>query len=46
VARAERFENERIVLGHLSLRHSRDEVLSTLKKRLPASLVERLVVWL
>jgi ribonuclease Z len=38
---ADRFENELIVLTHFSRRYSRDEIRDTVRKRLPASLQER-----
>jgi len=38
---AERFENECIVLTHFSLRYSRDEIRKQVRRRLPASLHER-----
>jgi ribonuclease Z len=39
---AERFENEVIVLTHFSRRYSRDEIRNTVRRRLPASLHERI----
>jgi ribonuclease Z len=38
---AERFENRTIVLTHFSRRYSRDDIRDTIRKRLPASLRER-----
>lgn len=39
---AERFENEVIVLTHFSRRYSRDEIRGAVRRRLPASLHERI----
>lgn len=39
---ADRFENQVIVLTHFSRRYSRDEIRDTIRKRLPASLHERI----
>ncbi len=39
---AEKFENEMIVLTHFSRRYSRDEIRDTVRRRLPASLHERI----
>jgi ribonuclease Z len=38
---AERFENQLIVLTHFSRRYSRDEIRNTVRRRLPASLHDR-----
>jgi ribonuclease Z len=38
---ADRFENELIVLTHFSRRYSRDQIQTAVKRRLPASLHER-----
>ena len=46
IERADRFENELIICGHFSTRYHPDEVRSTLQKRLPPALRERIRVWL
>src|SRR5262249_16925022 len=42
IERADRFENELIIVGHFSTRYHPDEVRATLQKRLPAKLRERM----
>jgi ribonuclease Z len=44
--RADRFENELIICGHFSTRYHPDEVRSTLQKRLPPGLRERMRLWI
>src|SRR5271165_1869736 len=44
--RADRFENELIICGHFSTRYHPDEVRSTLQKKLPPKLRERVRVWI
>jgi ribonuclease Z len=44
--RADRFENELIIVGHFSTRYHPDEVRRTLHQRLPASLRDRVRLWL
>ena len=44
--RADRFENEVLVLTHLTLRTSPDEIRRELKRRLPARLAARTVLFL
>jgi ribonuclease Z len=46
VARAERFQNEVIIASHFSTRLHPDQIQRIVEKRLPASLAERLKVWL
>jgi ribonuclease Z len=46
VERAARFKNEVIVCGHLSTRYFPDEVRRTVEKKLPASLRERVRLWI
>jgi ribonuclease Z len=46
VERAGRFKNEMIVCGHLSTRYFPDEVRRTVEKKLPASLRERVRLWI
>ncbi len=43
--RADRFENELIICGHFSTRYHPDEVRSTLERRLPPRLRERMRIW-
>ena len=45
VARADRFENERIILGHLSTRTSPQQAQRALDKRLPKTLADRVHLW-
>jgi ribonuclease Z len=45
IERAERFENELIVLGHLSTRYHPDEVRRTVEAKFPARLRERVRLW-
>jgi ribonuclease Z len=44
--RADRFENELIIVGHFSTRYHPDEVRRTLHQRLPAGLRDRVRLWL
>jgi ribonuclease Z len=46
VERADRFENELIIAGHLSTRYTEPEVRRTLEARLPPRLKERLKLWM
>ena len=46
IERADRFKNELIICGHFSTRYHPDEVRSTLQKRLPPKLRERIRLWL
>lgn len=46
IDRAEKFQNELIVLGHFSTRYMDNQVRSAVEKRLPASLKERVHLWL
>lgn len=46
IERADRFENELIVCGHLSTRYHPDEVRRTVDSKLPAGLREKLRLWL
>jgi ribonuclease Z len=46
IERAERFENELIICGHLSTRYHPDEVRRTVEARLPPRLRQRLRLWL
>ena len=46
IERADRFENELIVCGHLSTRYTAHEVRRTVEARLPASLRDRLRLWI
>ncbi|WP_437201446.1 MBL fold metallo-hydrolase [Planctomicrobium sp. SH664] len=46
IARAERFQNELIVLGHFSTRYHEQEIRKAVEKRLPESLRERVHLWL
>ena len=43
--RADRFKNELIICAHFSTRYHPDEVRSTLQKRLPGRLRERMRLW-
>jgi ribonuclease Z len=43
--RADRFENELIVVGHFSTRYHPDEVRRTLQAKLPPRLRERMRLW-
>ncbi len=45
VERADRFQNERIVAGHLSSRDEPASFLELARQRLPRELSERIVVW-
>lgn len=45
VERADRFRNEKIVLGHFSTRYSRQQVAKIVEKQLPPSLWERVYLW-
>jgi len=45
VERADSFNNELIILTHLSSRYHEDQAQRALKKRLPASLLERVHLW-
>jgi ribonuclease Z len=46
IERADRFENELIVAGHLSTRYTEPEVRRTVENRLPPRLKERLKLWM
>jgi ribonuclease Z len=46
IERAERFQNELIICGHYSTRYHPDEVRRTVDARLPASLRERVRLWI
>jgi ribonuclease Z len=46
IERAERFENELILVGHLSTRYTEPEVRRTLDAKLPPRLKERLRLWM
>jgi ribonuclease Z len=46
IERADRFENELIVAGHLSTRYTEPEVRRTVEARLPPRLKERLKLWM
>jgi ribonuclease Z len=46
IERADRFQNELIICGHYSTRYHPDEVRRTVTARLPASLRERVRLWL
>ena len=46
IERADRFENERIVCSHFSTRYHPHEVRRLLEAKLPASLRERIHIWL
>jgi ribonuclease Z len=39
---ADRFENERVILTHFSRRYSRDEIRAAVRRRLPATLLEKI----
>ena len=43
--RADQFENELIILSHLSTRTAVDSAAIALKKRLPQSLYDRVYLW-
>ncbi len=45
VDRAERFQNELIILGHLSTRYHPDQLRRAVEKRLPESLKKRVELW-
>lgn len=44
--RAERFQNELIILGHFSTRYHDKQIRRAVEKRLPASLRDRVELWL
>jgi ribonuclease Z len=46
IERADRFQNELIICGHLSTRYHPDEVRRTVEAKLPPSLRERVRLWL
>jgi ribonuclease Z len=46
IERADRFENELLIVSHLSTRYHPDEVRRTVENRLPARLKERLRLWI
>ncbi len=46
VARADRFENERIIASHFSTRMHPDQIRKIVERRLPERLRDRLIVWL
>ena len=45
IERAERFENELIILGHFSTRYQEDQLRREVQKRLPESLRDRVELW-
>ncbi len=46
IERAEKFQNELIVVGHLSTRYLDEEVRKTVMRKLPASLQKKVMLWL
>lgn len=46
VARRDRFENEVIILGHLSTRYSDNQIMQHIERRFPDMLGDRLRVWI
>lgn len=46
IARADRFQNELIILAHFSTRYHDDQIRKSVTKRLPESLRNRVVLWL
>lgn len=46
LARADRFENELIILGHFSTRYHENQIRRAVAKRLPATLRDRVELWL
>lgn len=46
IERAERFENELLIFSHFSTRYLPDEVRRLLDKKLPASLKEKVKIWI
>ncbi|MEZ6058057.1 MAG: MBL fold metallo-hydrolase [Planctomycetaceae bacterium] len=46
IDRAERFQNELIILGHFSMRNHDDQLRRAVGRRLPASLKDRVVLWM
>jgi len=44
--RADRFQNELIILGHFSTRYHEDQIRRAVRKRLPEGLAERVELWL
>ncbi len=46
VERAERFQNELIILAHFSTRYHDNQVMNAVKKRLPEDLQSRLHLWM
>jgi ribonuclease Z len=46
IERAERFQNELIIASHFSTRYHDDQIRRIVEKRLPASLRDRLLLWL
>lgn len=45
IARADRFENELVILGHFSTRYFEDQVRKIIDKRLPRPLWEKVMAW-
>ena len=46
IERAEKFENELIILAHFSTRYQENQVRREVQKRLPESLRERVELWI
>jgi ribonuclease Z len=46
LARAEKFRNELLILGHFSTRYHEDQIRKSVLKRLPEGLRERVELWL
>ena len=46
LARADRFQNELIILGHFSTRYHEDQIRRVVEKRLPPGLRDRVELWL
>ncbi|WP_437184973.1 MBL fold metallo-hydrolase [Planctomicrobium sp. SH668] len=46
IARAERFKNELVILGHFSTRYHEEQIRKAVLKRLPEGLRERVELWL
>lgn len=45
IARADRFQNELVILGHLSSRYHKDQLVRAVEKRVPEDLRKRIELW-
>ena len=46
IERADRFQNELIICGHVSSRYNEAEVRRTVRNKMPPHLLERVKLWL